>query len=237
MATIEHVETVDDMIPIKTVLVTCTNKDGLVSNTSTDGVLEGVPENGLCGFLQEQNPDVLFIATGGTYKLLKGAGLNAIEVAAHTKYPEMKTGLVKSLHPAIHAGILAHKHTASDDEFMQAQGLEYIDAVILNFYPLDDAKADKDASFEMVRQMIDVGGPTMAHNARKAFVSTALITDPSTYPTLIDELKKNKGAISLATRLELSKKASKMITAYMASVDNTLQTTTMQDLTACYTVK
>ena len=71
--------------------------------------------------------------------------------------------------------------------------------------------AEENASFEMIRQSIDVGGPSMSHNARKAFISTALITDPENYKDLIDELEKNNGAISLATRLVLAKKASKMI--------------------------
>jgi len=132
MAEIEYVKKVDDLIKLKLVLVSCTNKKGLVSN---DGI-EGVPENGILGKIAEKNPDVVFISTGGTYKLLKEAGLPVIQVSEYTKYPEMKTGLVKSLHPAIHAGLLAHNHTSSDDEFMKENGLKYIDALIVNFYAL-----------------------------------------------------------------------------------------------------
>ncbi|MBW2978192.1 hypothetical protein KY331_05070 [Candidatus Woesearchaeota archaeon] len=238
MAEIEHVKKVDDLIKLKLVMVSCTNKDGLVSNKTKDGsVIEGVPENGLLGFILEKNPDVKFISTGGTYKLLKSAGLPVIQVSELTKYPEMKTGLVKSLHPAIHAGLLAHKYTESDDEFMKQQGLRYIDALIVNFYALDEMMQDENASFEMIRQSIDVGGPSMSHNARKAFISTALITDPSNYKDLIEELEKNNGAISLATRLALAKKASKMITEYLLSVDKAIQKTEMKDLEKSYEIK
>ncbi len=236
MAEIEYVERVEDRIRLKTILVSCTEKEGLVSDRRADGTrLPGIPENGLCGFLQELEPEARFLATGGTYRLLKEAGLNVVEVAAVTGYPEMETGLVKSLHPAIHAGILAHRQTASDDAFMKAQGLDYIDAVIVNFYPLDEARAESGASFERIRQMIDIGGPTMAHNARKAFISTALITEPDAYPALIEELRRSEGGLSLATRLALAKRASTMITRYMESVDRAIQEASMEDLD-CYTV-
>jgi len=235
---IEYVKKVDDLIKLKLIMVSCTNKEGLVSNKRKGGsIIEGVPENGLLGFIAEKNPDVVFISTGGTYKLLKEAGLPVIQVSEFTKYPEMKTGLVKSLHPAIHAGLLAHKYTKSDDEFMKEHGLRYIDALIVNFYALDKTMKKKDASFEMIRQAIDVGGPSMSHNARKAFISTALITEPTNYKMLIKELEKNNGAISLATRLALAKKASKMITEYLLSVDKAIQNTEMKDLEECYDIE
>ncbi len=238
MAEIEFVKKVDDLIQLKHVLVSCTNKEGLVSNKRKDGpIIEGIPENGLLGFIAEKNPDVQFISTGGTYKIVKEAGLNVVEVSEVTKYPEMKTGLVKSLHPVIHAGLLAHNHTESDDEFMKEHNINYINALIVNFYPLDEMMAKPDSTFEILRQNIDVGGPSMSHNARKALVSTALITDPSEYKTLIEELDTNNGAISLATRLNLAKKASSMITDYMASVNKLIQKTEIADLEKCYEIK
>jgi len=208
MAIIEYVKKIDDLISLKLVLVSCGNKQGLVSNKNKDdSIIKGIPEYGLLGYISQKNPNVLFISTGGTYNLIKAAGFSVIEVTEFTKFPEMKTGLVKSLHPAIHAGILAHKYTKSDDDFMKEHNLRYIDAIIVNFYPLDEMKNKDDATFEMIRQTIDVGGPTMSHNARKAFISTGLITDPSNYEKLIIEMDKNNGAISLATRLKLAKQA------------------------------
>jgi len=237
MAQIKHVRKVDDFIKLKLVLVSCTNKEGLVSNQRNNGlIINGLPENGLIGFIQKMNPEVQFISTGGTYKLLKEAGMNVMEVAKYTKYPEMKTGLVKSLHPAIHAGILAHKYTESDDEFMKEQGLKYIDAVIVNFYALDAKAENENSTFEMIRQTIDVGGPSMSHNARKAFISTALITDPENYPLLIEELRANGGSISLSTRINLAKKASTMITDYLKSVDRVIQNINIQQLKDGYEI-
>jgi len=237
MATIEYVKKIDNKIKLNFVMVSCTNKEGLVSNEKKDGsIMKGVPENGLLGFIHEKNPNVQFVSTGGTYKIIKNAGLPVIEVAEHTKYPEMKTGLVKSLHPAIHAGLLAHNYTESDDDFMKEQNLKYIDALIVNFYALDEMAAKEDSTFEMVRQAIDVGGPSMSHNARKAFISTSLITDPANYALLVSELDKNNGAISLATRLELAKKASSMITEYLNSVDRVIQNVTTEDLEKCYEI-
>lgn len=237
MANIEFVQKIDDFIPLNLILVSCTNKEGLTSNKTNDGkIIKGIPENGLLGFIYQINPKVKFVSTGGTYKIIKDAKLPVIEVSEYTGFPEMKTGLVKSLHPKIHAGILAHKYMESDDQFMKANKINYFDALIVNFYALDKMMEDKNSTFEMIRQSIDVGGPTMAHNARKAFISTALLTDPKNYKDIIDELKKTNGKISLETRLMLSKKASLMITKYMTSVDFAIQKTTMQDLKNCYKI-
>jgi phosphoribosylaminoimidazolecarboxamide formyltransferase / IMP cyclohydrolase len=237
MSIIEHVKKVDDLIKLNVVLVSCTNKDGLVSNIdSKDKIIKNIPDIGLLGVIAKINPDVTFISTGGTYKLIKSAGLNVSEVSEVTNFPEMKTGLVKSLHPKIHAGILAHKYTESDDEFMKEQNIKYIDALIVNFYALDKMMEDDKATFEMVRQAIDVGGPTMSHNARKAFISTALITEPENYSMLIEELEKNNGAVSLITRLNLAKKASILITEYLTSVDKVFQNTNYEDLKKCYDI-
>ena len=238
MAQVEYVKKIDDFIKLKLVLVSCTDKDGLVSNRGADGlIIKGLPENGLIGFIQEINPEVQFLSTGGTYKILKEAGINVMEVAEYTKYPEMKTGLVKSLHPAVHAGLLAHKYTESDDEFMRWQGLRYIDALIVNFYTLDAVVEKENSTFEMVRQAIDVGGPSMSHNARKAFISTALITDPKNYPLLIEELRSNGGSIGLAPRLNLAKKASTMITDYLMSIDRMFQNINISQLKDCYEIE
>lgn len=237
MAKIEYVNEIDDLIKLKTILVSCTNKTGLVSNKSDNGsIIKGLPENGLLGFIKNKIPDVLFISTGGTYSLLKDHKLPVIEVAEVTKYPEMKTGLVKSLHPVIHAGILAHKYTKSDDAFIKKHGIRYIDALIVNFYALDEMMRTEKASFEMIRQAIDVGGPSMSHNARKAFISTALITDPSQYSDLVIELDKNNGAVSLETRIRLVKKASKMINNYMNSVNHFIQNINISELEKCYKI-
>ncbi|MBR9690612.1 hypothetical protein GOV08_02915 [Candidatus Woesearchaeota archaeon] len=233
MAEIQYVRKIDDLIPLKLVFISCTNKTGLVSE---DGIA-GVPKNGILGLIREKNPDVKFVSTGKTYKIIKKAGLPVIEVSEYTGYPEMKTGLVKSLHPAIHAGVLAHKYSESDDEFMKKQNLDYFDAVIVNFYPLEEVMKKDDVTFEVIRQTIDVGGPTIAHNARKAFISTALITEPKKYGKLTQELEKNQGKTSLSMRLKLVKQASFHITKYMQSVNEAIQNTNLLELHKTYEIK
>jgi len=237
VAKIKLAKTVDDLILLKNVIVSCTIKDGLVSNKRSDGsAIEGVPECGLLGFIAEKNPGALFISTGGTFKLVSQAGLNVIEMSAYTGYPEMETGLVKSLHPKIHAGILGHRYTEEDAAFMHAHEIASIDAVIANFYPLNTVMQEADVAFETVRQAIDVGGPTMSHSARKAFISTALVTDPGDYHWLVDELEKNAGAVSLKTRLELAKRASLLVTEFVLSVDQVVQNLQYADLEEAYEI-
>lgn len=238
MAQIEYVKKVDNLVRLQTVLVSCSNKEGLVSNRLKDkSLIDGVPEKGILGAILDKNPEALLISTGGTYKTIKEAGLPVMEISQYTQYPEMKTGLVKSLHPAIHAGLLAYKYTPADDIFMKQMGLRYIDALIVNFYPLDEKIKENEKSFEVLRQFIDVGGPTMTHNARKAFISTAAITNPEDYKTLVEELEKNKGAVSISFRLELAKKASKILTEYMLSVDKLIQGTTIEQIKNSYEIQ
>lgn len=227
-----NVDKIDNFIKLKKVIVSCANKEGLVSNKRADNsIIDGLPEDGLIGELARINPDIEFICTGNTYKLL--SGYNAVEVSNYTGYPSMKSGLVKSLHPSIHAGLLAHWHTPSDAKFMQENNLDYIDAAIVNFYPLDKALASE--SFETLRQLIDIGGPTLAHSARKAMLSTALITEPGDYNWFLKELKQNNGQVSMKTRLFMAKKASTMITRYMDSVNEFIQRIEIKDLEESYT--
>jgi phosphoribosylaminoimidazolecarboxamide formyltransferase / IMP cyclohydrolase len=159
-----------------------------------------------------------------------------MEVSEYTKFPEMKTGLVKSLHPRIHAGILGHAYTEDDAAFLQEHGIRSIDAVIVNFYPLERMRQQDGATPEMIRQTIDVGGPTMAHNARKAWISTALVIDPGEYPALIAELRAHHGRVSLARRLELAKQASVRITHYMQVVDECIQALNLSDVEETYEI-
>jgi phosphoribosylaminoimidazolecarboxamide formyltransferase/IMP cyclohydrolase len=204
--------------------------------TSSGESLPDLPENGLLGAITQLNPDVLFLSTGGTFALLQQAALNVMEVAEYTQFPEMNTGLVKSLHPRIHAGILAHVHTDDDAAFLHEHQIRPIDAVIVNFYPLAAMRQQADATVEMLRQTIDIGGPTMSHNARKAWISTALLTDPQEYPAFLNDLHAHHGAVSIAMRLSLVQQASTRITGYMAEVDTYVQSLTLADIEQMYEI-
>lgn len=233
MATIQKVAQIDDNIKIKRVLVSCTNKIGLISNAGME--IEGYPENGLIGELSRINPDILFISTGNTFKVLNEAGANVIELSEYTGYPEMKTGLVKSLHPKIHAGILGHLYIEDDREFMLEHDIYPIDLVIINFYDLQK-EIDNKSDIESIRQAIDVGGPTMCHAARKSFIHTALLTSNQEYGTFINHVRENQGSVSLKYRLELAKKASEIYTELMLKVNNIIQNISYEELDNTYKI-
>ncbi|MDE5802026.1 MAG: hypothetical protein K2I22_03800 [Lachnospiraceae bacterium] len=233
MATIQKVTCIDDNIKINRVLVSCTNKIGLTSNAGIS--IDGYPENGIIGELSKINPDILFISTGNTFQVLKKAGFNVIELSEYTGYPEMKTGLVKSLHPKIHAGILGHVYTDDDREFMQEHEIYPIDLVIINFYDLQK-EIDNNTDIESKRQAIDIGGPTLCHAARKSFIHTALLTSNQEYMAFMNHVRTNHGSISLKYRLELAQKASALYTELMLSVNNIVQNISYEELENTYKI-
>jgi len=212
-------------------LVSCTDKRGLVSNAGM--ACEAYPEEGLIGVIAKLNPGVRIISTGGTYEVLKGAGYDVIEISDYTGIPEMKTGLVKTLHPRIHGGILAHVHTPDDLEFMQSQQIEPIDCVIVNFYDLRQM-IDRGESFEAIRQAIDVGGPTLCHASRKSFLSTAILADTGEYDDFIDHIIVNSGATDLKYRFHLAQKASGHYQKLMELVNDFLQNASYEKVLESY---
>jgi phosphoribosylaminoimidazolecarboxamide formyltransferase/IMP cyclohydrolase len=179
------------------------------------------------------NPGVQFISTGETYNIIKKADYNVIEMGVYTGYPEIKTGLVKSLHPKIHAGILGHLKTADDSEFMREHGIPAIDAVIVNFYDLQNA-VEGHHDFESIRQAIDIGGPTLCHSSRKAFISTAVMASIESYHLFLIDIEKHHGCVSLSCRLKLAKETSSIYTKLMLSVDSIFQNVDFDELTNCY---
>ena len=233
MAIIQNVSKIADNLSLNHVVVSCTDKRGLISN---EGMPSGFPQDGLLGFLTRQNPKIKFISTGNTYSLISSqSNLNVIEMSEYTGYPEMKTGLVKSLHPKIHAGILGHIFTPDDSEFLNCHQIPTIDGVIINFYDLK-RKIQEKSDFESLRQAIDVGGPTMCHAARKAFISTLLLVNPSQYSGFISHFLENNSTISLEYRLQLAKEASTAYTELMIDVNTIFQNTTISDLQKVYTI-
>jgi len=226
LAVIQQVRRVDDRIPIQTMLVSCTDKRGLVSNNG---------EKGLIGTIVRHNPAVRIISTGNTYEVLKNAGYDVIDISDYTGVPEMKTGLVKSLHPKIYAGILGHVHTPDDWAFMQSQQIAPIDCVIVNFYDLREMIGQGE-SFEAIRQAIDVGGPTLCHAARKSFLSTAILADPGEYGDFIRHVNENAGATSLEYRFDLARKASAHYQKLMELVNDFLQHASYDRVLAAYSL-
>jgi phosphoribosylaminoimidazolecarboxamide formyltransferase/IMP cyclohydrolase len=141
------------------------------------------------------------IATGGTAKLLRDNQIPLTEVEDVTQFPEMMGGRVKTLHPAIHAGILARRGV--DDSILAEHQLEPIDLVIVNLYPFEETVASGAPLPEVIEQ-IDIGGPTMLRAAAKNYQSVTVVASPDYYPELKEQLVENQGCTTSEFRSQLA---------------------------------
>ena len=179
--------------------------------------------------------DVKILSTGGTYKAIKGITDSVIEVSEFTGFEEMMDGRVKTLHPKIHAGILARRD--SDMDILKERGYETIDLVIVNLYPFKET-IQEDCSFEEAIEKIDIGGPTMIRAAAKNFKDVVVVTDPKDYEEVMSEWDNNDG-ISFESRKKLSQKVfsimadyNKSIASYLSEGDNSLHDYSFQKSTS-----
>lgn len=164
---------------------------------------------------------ITILSTGGTAKLLHDAGIAVIEVSDYTGFPEMLDGRVKTLHPKIHAGILA-RNDPDHQEALNHAAIPNIELVIVNLYPFREAIAKQHCSLDEAIENIDVGGPTMVRAAAKNYQKVAIVTDPQDYSLLSEELAANHGSISLATRFKLAQKAFTHTASYDSAISNYL---------------
>jgi len=167
---------------------------------------------------------VELISTGGTRKVLADAGLLVREIADVTGFPEILDGRVKTLHPRIHAGLLAVRDNPQHLAVLEAQGIGAIDLVVCNLYPFEATVARPGSSHEDIVENIDVGGPSMVRAAAKNYRDVAVLTDSGQYPAVLEELRAAHGALSLETRERLAREAfartavyDRAISAYFAS--------------------
>lgn len=167
--------------------------------------------------LAEKGVDIL--STGGTYLALSDAGIPVTEVAQYTEFPEMMGGRVKTLHPRIHAGLLAVRDDQSHVNAMEEHGILPIDLLVVNLYPFEDTVA-MGAGFEQCVEQIDVGGPSMIRGASKNFRYVTVVTDVSQYTDLISELEENDGSTTCALRRRFAASAYAKLAAYDAAVAN-----------------
>ena len=143
---------------------------------------------------------VAILSTGGTAKLLKDAGVEVTEVSDYTGFPEMLNGRVKTLHPKIHAGILAQKELPEHMMAMEKMGLTTIELVVVNLYPFSQTIAKSDCSLEDAIENIDIGGPTMVRAAAKNYKSVVVMTDPEDYVSILKEMKSTSCKVSEGTK-------------------------------------
>jgi len=165
------------------------------------------------------------LSTGGTAKLLRGAGIKVTEIGDYTGFPEMLDGRVKTLHPKVHAGILSRRDLPAHTEALESMSIPTIDLVAVNLYPFVEAVSRADCSLDEAVENIDIGGPTMVRAAAKNWQYVTVITDPADYPALIAEMQSANGAISVETRFRLARKAFSHTAAYDGAISNYLTST------------
>jgi phosphoribosylaminoimidazolecarboxamide formyltransferase / IMP cyclohydrolase len=161
------------------------------------------------------------VSTGGTARALADAGLAVIGVSTLTGFPEMMDGRVKTLHPAIHGGILARRDRADDLAGLERLGIGLVDLVVVNLYPFQAAAANSETPFDALVEEIDIGGPSLVRAAAKSFRDVLVTVDPADYPRVLAALDATP---DLAFRFDLARKAIAYTAAYDAAITATLAT-------------
>ncbi len=186
--------------PIRRALLSVSDKDGLVP------------------FARELAArGVVLVSTGGTARTLADAGLPVTEVAAVTGFPEMLDGRVKTLHPAIHGGLLARRDRSDHLAALAGHGIAEIDLLVSNLYPFA-ATVESGAGREDCVENIDIGGPALIRAAAKNHEFVAVVTDPADYPPVLAELAAREGAIGDDMRRGLARKAYALTAAYDSAI-------------------
>ena len=185
------------MLTVRRALISVSDKRGLVPFVS------GLADLG-----------VEIISTGGTCRALREAGIDVIEVAEKTGFPEIMDGRVKTLHPTIHGGLLGRRGT--DEGVMAEHDIEPIDLLAVNLYPFEQTIARDDATIDDAIENIDIGGPAMIRAASKNHEGVAVVVDPDDYASVLESLQKNE--LSLESRRRLAAKAY----AHTASYDTAI---------------
>lgn len=171
-------------------------------------------KTGIVEFAKElEKLGIEIISTGGTYKKLKEEGVKAIEVSELTGFPECLDGRVKTLHPKVHAGILAIRNNKSHMEQLKDLNVDTIDFVIVNLYPFKETILKENVERAEAVENIDIGGPTMLRSAAKNYQDVTVITDPIDYNKILEELKID-GKVSLETKFYLMQKVFEHTSSY-----------------------
>ncbi len=185
------------MKPIKRAIVSVSDKTGVV------GFAQGL-----------LSLNVEIFSTGGTARTFSENGICTTSVSDVTKFPEMLDGRVKTLHPAVHGGILAKRDYPDHMEQLKNQNIKPLDLVVVNLYPFEKTIADGCVTLDDAIENIDIGGPTMIRSAAKNFQDVIVVVDPGDYHDILKELKENKGCLFLSTRLKLATKTFRHTSKY-----------------------
>jgi len=158
--------------------------------------------------------DIEIISTGGTAERLKKAGIPVVEVSDYTGFPEILDGRVKTLHPIIHAGLLALRDNHNHMETLEKYNIKPIDMVVVNLYPFEKTILKQNVTLKDAIENIDIGGPTLLRAAAKNFISVAVIIDPCDYDFVKEEMVRLNGQLSYDTRVKLAQKVFAEVSRY-----------------------
>lgn len=193
------------MIKIKRALISLSDKTGIVELAS-----------------QLKSLGVEIISTGGTAQLLRANNIAVTDISAYTGFPEMLDGRVKTLHPKVHAGLLALRNNPKHLQTLNEHNIGLIDMVVVNLYPFEKTTQKSNVAIEEIIENIDIGGPSMLRSAAKNYQSVAVICNPTRYPQIIAELKKNNGSLPPDLTRQLGIEAFGHTSRYDAAIYNYL---------------
>ena len=165
---------------------------------------------------------IKLLSTGGTAELLAASGLPVVRVADRTGFPEMLDGRVKTLHPRVHAGILARRDVASHRDALARHAIAPIDLVVVNLYPFQETVASPGCTLDDAIENIDIGGPAMLRSAAKNWEHVGVVVHPDDYAVVMAELRANGNALSRSLRFRLMQRAFAHTAAYDGAIANWL---------------
>lgn len=189
------------MVKIERALISVSNKDGIVD------FARGLKDNG-----------VEIISTGGTALLLERNGIKTVSISDVTGFPEMMDGRVKTLHPNIHAALLARRDRPEHMRQLEKLKIKKIDMVVVNLYPFRDTVLKPNVTLDEVVENIDIGGPSMIRAAAKNYEAVAVVTDPARYGPILEELSVSGGSVGEETLKELMLEAFRSTANYDALI-------------------
>ncbi len=192
------------MSKVSTALISVTDKSGIVEFARS---------------LEKLGVEIL--STGGTARTLRDGGIKVLDISEYTGFPEMMDGRVKTLHPKVHGGLLGRRDNQEDIQMMEKHGIRSIDLVVVNLYQFELTVSKEGCTLEEAVENIDIGGPSMIRSAAKNFKDVTVITDPSDYSKVLQEISES-GRTTLETRFELAKKVFNLTWHYDRAISDYL---------------
>jgi phosphoribosylaminoimidazolecarboxamide formyltransferase/IMP cyclohydrolase len=187
-------------------------------------ILSVTDKSGLVDFARKlAGMGVELVSTGGTAKILRESGIAVKDISELTGFPEMLDGRVKTLHPKVHGGILHRRQDSAHRSAVAEHDIPAIDMVVVNLYAFEKTAAKPGVHFEELIENIDIGGPSMIRSAAKNFQDVAVVTSPTDYDAIADEMARSAGTLSSETKWRLAQKAFATTAAYDSAIASTLE--------------